>query len=73
MVNIWLVLKVYICLIFSLLECLFSQFLLTYASVCVFPVGFLLIFLYCCFYWRVGAWGFVCVPAACYCVSSFGA
>jgi hypothetical protein len=34
---------------------------------------FLLIFLYCCFLWRAGAGGIVCIHVTCPCVSRAGA
>jgi hypothetical protein len=75
-VKIWIIIKIRFVLkvhILFLLACPFRQFLLTYANVCVFPVGFILVLLYCCFCWRAGAWGVVCVPVPCPCVSSCSA
>jgi hypothetical protein len=49
------------------------KFLLPYANMCVFPVGFLLVLMYCCFCWLAGVWDIVCIPVACPCVSSVDA
>jgi hypothetical protein len=51
----------------------FANFLLTYANVCVSPVGFLPVRLYVVFVRRAGAWDIVCIPVACPCVSGVGA